>query len=185
MKLKPITDPFTANIVTSGWASYGFNYLDDFDSSQEENQPFGNSSILNKFGRAQFNYTQKTSFYNKGGYVLGIDLSNTTEEIAHKQISLLKDSGFIDSQTRSIVVDMVMFNAYTDLFTMVTYVATFEANGLLSNRLELYNLKWRYYNGVTGFTRALVEIAFIFLLIFYWLLELSNIFEQIKQQKKL
>ncbi len=49
---------------------------------------------------------------------------------------MLKESGFIDRKTRSIVVDMVMFNAYTDLFTMVTFVATFEANGLLSNRLE-------------------------------------------------
>ncbi len=67
---------------------------------------------------------------------------------------------------------------------MVTFVSTFEANGLLSNRLELYNLKWRYYQGVTGFTRAVFEVAFIFLLLFYWLLELSNIFEQIKQQKK-
>ncbi len=58
---------------------------------------------------------------------------------------MLKESGFIDRKTRSIVVDMVMFNAYTDMFTMVTFVATFEANGLLSNRLEFYNLKWRYY----------------------------------------
>jgi len=55
---------------------------------------------------------------------------------------MLKDGGFIDSKTRSIVVDMVMFNPYTDMFTMVTIVAIFEANGLLSNRLELYNLKW-------------------------------------------
>jgi len=63
---------------------------------------------------------------------------------------------------------------------MATFVATFEPNGLLSTRLELYNLKWRYYQGVTGFTRAICEVAFILLLIFYWLLELSNIFEQIK-----
>ena len=80
---------------------------------------------------------------------------------------------------------MVMFNSYTDLFTMVTFVAIFEANGLLTTRLELYNLKWRYYNGITGFTRAICEVAFIVLLLFYWLLEMSNILEQIKQQKKM
>ncbi len=93
---------------------------------------------------------------------------------------MLKNGGFIDRQTRSIVVDMVMFNPYTDMFTMATFVAIFEANGLLSNRLELYNLKWRYYQGVIGFSRAVFEVAFIFLLLFYWLLELSYIFEEIK-----
>lgn len=72
MKLKPNYDPYSSKIVPDGWASYGFDYLSDFDSSQEEDTPFGNG--LKKFGFSNFTYTSNLSFYKKGGYVLGIDL---------------------------------------------------------------------------------------------------------------
>jgi hypothetical protein len=78
MKLKPNNDQFSNKIVPDGWASYGFDYLNDFDSSQEENNPFGKTDTLKKFGFTNFNYTRNVSFYKKGGYVWGIDLKNTT-----------------------------------------------------------------------------------------------------------
>jgi hypothetical protein len=74
MKLKANNDLFSQKIVSEGWASYGFNYLSDFDSFQEEDTPFGQSKALNKMEFTYFNYTRNLSFYKKGGYVLGLDL---------------------------------------------------------------------------------------------------------------
>lgn len=74
MKLKNNTDPYQSRIVPDGWASYGFDYLSDFDSSQEDNAPFGKTQVLKKYGFTNFNYTSELSFYKKGGYVWGIDL---------------------------------------------------------------------------------------------------------------
>jgi hypothetical protein len=61
-------------MVPEGWASYGFNYLSDFDRFQEDDSPFGSSKDLNKFVFTNFSYSRNLSFYKKGGYVLGIDL---------------------------------------------------------------------------------------------------------------
>jgi len=70
---------------------------------------------------------------------------------------------------------MVLFNSYTDLFTMLTFVAIFEANGLLSTSIELYNLKRFYYKGLYGLFRALCEACFVLLLIFYLIIEVNQI----------
>jgi hypothetical protein len=56
-------------------------------------------------------------------------------------LDTLKAGGYIDRQSRTVVLDAVLFNGETDLFTMVTFTTVFEANGLLTTEVELYNLK--------------------------------------------
>jgi hypothetical protein len=60
MKLVPNADPYTSRYVSEGWATYGFDYLDSLDTTQEETSPFMNGTSL---------YTKETSFYRLGGYV--------------------------------------------------------------------------------------------------------------------
>ena len=81
-------------------------------------------------------------------------------------------------------MDMVLFNPYTDLFTMVTFVATFEANGLISPKVQLYNLKRYYYRGLYGSFRLFCEICFVLLLLFYLLIELFEIWGKLAGFKK-
>lgn len=122
-----------------------------------------------------YNYSKSDSFYGKGGYVVSLDIDNIERNESLKMAEALRATGFLDRQTRSVVVDMVLFNAYTDFFTMVTFVAVFEANGLLTTQVNLYNLKRFYYRGVYGAFRLLCEIAFVLLLIFYIMIEVNEV----------
>jgi hypothetical protein len=79
------------------------------------------------------------------------------------------------------VVDAVLFNSYTDFFTMVTFVAVFEANGLLSTSVKLYNLKRYYYTGLYGAFRLFCEALFTLLLIFYVMIEVNEVKTKINQ----
>lgn len=96
----------------------------------------------------------------------------------------MKSSGFIDIQTRSIVVDFVMFNSYTNMFTMITFITMFEPNGLLTASIKLYNLKRYYYVGMHGAFRLICEGLFFILLVLYIILKLNEIMGDIKQVRK-
>lgn len=163
----PNTDPFTSKYVKEGWTSYGFDYLASFDQDYEDLKAFGYQNT--------FNYTKEGSFYSLGGYVRELNIGNMTRQQALKTLDTINVNGFIDKQTRSIVLDMILFNSYTDMFTMITFVATFEANGLLSPTVEMYNLKRKSYQGVYGAVRIFCEVSFILLLIFYLLIEIFEI----------
>ena len=100
------------------------------------------------------------------------------------RIRELKDKGFIDKQTRSIVMDMVVYNKQTQFFTVINFVAVFEANGLITTDIELFNLKKNYYQEVAGYFRLVCEVCFTVLLVFYWIIEVAEIAGEIAAQKK-
>jgi hypothetical protein len=78
---------------------------------------------------------------------------------------------------------MVMYNPYTEFFTMINFIAIFEANGLISTDVELYNMKKDYYTGSLGNFRLVCEICFCCLLIFYFIIEFIEIVSDIKGKK--
>lgn len=41
MKLVPNDDYYTQAYISQGWASLGFDYLDEFDADAETTDPFG------------------------------------------------------------------------------------------------------------------------------------------------
>ncbi len=57
----------------------------------------------------------------------------------------MQQAHFIDKQTRSLMIDFVLYNPYTQFFTYVNFLAMFEANGLIWTDIELFNLKKDYY----------------------------------------
>ena len=59
-------DKFTRLYIKQGWASYGFDYLDDYDATQESAANFGYNEC--------FTYQLADSFYGKGGYTFVIDV---------------------------------------------------------------------------------------------------------------
>lgn len=196
IKLTPNEDPYTSQFAPEGWASYGFNYLESFDNDYEDSSQFGedpsnrgSSSTYFKFGNHSFaklpyNYTIDQSFYRKGGFVTTLYLNELKLSEALNILDKLKESGFIDRQTRSIVVDAVLFNSNTDFFTLLTFVAVFEANGLLTTTVELYNLKRYYYKGLSGVFRLVCEILFCLLLIFYIMIEINEVRAKVEAQRR-
>ena len=85
MQLVDNPDPYAAAYVSQGWASFGFQYIDSYDASQENNTNYGidptavapaifvqNDDNLEWQPPTQFNYTNSGdphSFYSKGGFV--------------------------------------------------------------------------------------------------------------------
>ncbi len=65
----------------------------------------------------------------------------------------------------------------------MTFVTTFEANGLLSTAIELYNLKRHYYDSGLGVMRLAFEICFAILLLLYLLLEMNKIWIEIATKR--
>ncbi len=47
MKLIPNDDSYTSAFVADGWASFGFDYLDDLDEDQETTDAFGTDKSFN------------------------------------------------------------------------------------------------------------------------------------------
>lgn len=74
---------------------------------------------------------------------------------------------------------MIVFNNYTNLYTLVTFIAIFEANGLLATSVKLYNMKKEYYKDATSVFRFAFEIFFAILLILYLILEIQKLWQEI------
>ena len=79
---------------------------------------------------------------------------------------------------------MVVYNSYTQFFTLINFIAVFEANGLITTSIILYDLKRNYYDEGLGYFRLICEISFICLLIFYFIIELIEIIGDIKAKKR-
>ena len=96
----------------------------------------------------------------------------------------MQNCSWIDRQTRTIVLDFVLFNKYTDFYTMATFIATFEPNGVLGTKIVMYNLKRQYYAGLSGFIRLLCEGFFFLNIMFYIVLEVYAVIQKIKEKRK-
>jgi hypothetical protein len=83
-----------------------------------------------------------------------------------------------------IVIDTVIFNPYTGLFTVLDLIAIFEANGLITTKIELFDIKKKYYEGFSGFFRLVCEGCFCLLLVFYVIIELIEIIGDINGKRR-
>jgi len=181
MKLVPNEDEFTQSFVKEGWASLGFNYYDPFDSAVETTEPFGSNGPFS--ASPAFSYQVRDTFGGKGGYLQEFDVYNMSQVEAAQRLGWLQNDSFIDQQTRSIVVDFVLYNPYTQFFVDANFVAVFEANGLISTSTYLYDLKKTYYAGTEGYFRLVCEACFCCLLVFYLIIEVIEIVKDIKAKK--
>ncbi len=109
-------------------------------------------------------------------------MTQLTEDQAIKAIDKLNLTDFIDRKTRSIVVDLILYNPYTDFYTLIVFKAIFEPNGLINPKMQLYNMKRKYYDG--NYARMGCEIAFVCLLFFYMMIEINEIRLHVKTKKK-
>jgi hypothetical protein len=79
----------------------------------------------------------------------------------------------------------VVYNSYTGFFNNVIMVATFEANGIVKTKLEMYNIKRYYYSAaLVDIFRLVMEVCFIILLLYYFIIETIEISGDITQMQK-
>ena len=132
MNMVENTDSLTKNIVKERWASLGFEYNDNYKAGIESTEPL---EALN------LTYTVENTYMNKGGYLIYYDLDNTDKDDLLGYIQHLNDSNYIDLQTRTIVIDYMLYNPYVDLFIIISMVSTFKANGALESKFNMQEIK--------------------------------------------
>lgn len=181
MKLTPNEDEFTQSFVKEGWASLGFNYYDNFDAAVETADPFGGNGPFTD--SPAFRYQLRDTYDGKGGYLQEFDVYNMSQAEATQRLDQLQNASFIDQQTRSIVVDFVLYNPYTQFFVDANFIAVFEANGLITTYTYLYDLKKDYYTGAQGYFRLTCEVCFCCLLVFYLIIEVLEIAKDVRTKK--
>lgn len=82
MKLIENTDPYSKSYVSKGWASTGFEPLDDYDAAYESTESFGilNSTCTNftdgSTCQRAFSYSINGTFSELGGFVRSITIDD-------------------------------------------------------------------------------------------------------------
>ncbi len=116
------------------------------------------------------------SVYGGGGYVANLDLN---QQISLDIIQNLQNQGWIDRQTRAIVVEFLVYNPNVNIFTFVALVAEFHTAGGTVHYSNLYLMK-AYSLGSSTAYYLLCGFALIVYYIYYIVLTLIRLCKQRK-----
>eukprot|EP01022_Parablepharisma_sp_SALTPOND_P021381 TRINITY_DN418_c0_g1_i1.p1 TRINITY_DN418_c0_g1~~TRINITY_DN418_c0_g1_i1.p1 ORF type:complete len:1397 (+),score=125.69 TRINITY_DN418_c0_g1_i1:158-4348(+) len=154
------------------WASDGFDY-DSPKQDVEDTAPYGPNGI--------YTYTDK---YRLSGYVSYINIFRDSKETSLSILSNYETNNWVDQQTRSIVVDFIVYNPYAKMHTYVSALLLFAKTGSVTPRLDLYHIKDTYYSWQgEEFFRALCEIVFVVILAVYIIQQPFGIYATYKKVK--
>jgi len=80
------------------------------------------------------------------------------------------------------VIDFYVYNPYADTYVVTNLIAMFEANGMIEADIDIYDIKRNYYGTREGIIRFVFEIFFVILLVFYFIMEILEIINDIKER---
>ena len=96
-----------------------------------------------------------------------------------KKIDDLRKNSYFTFDTKLLVTDMMFYNSYTDIYTIVIIQTDFKPNGFIdSSKMEFLNIKGKYYEMSQPSTifRLICEILYVIILIYYIVIEVYQIF---------
>lgn len=102
-------DQHTSHLINKKWISTKTQFA-NFDEFKEDIE--FNETISFKDGFT-YEYQKEGSYLENGGYVVNLDIQGDSYEKVKTQLQNLKDSHYINNQTRMIVTDMMFYNPYT------------------------------------------------------------------------
>jgi len=138
------------------WVGDGFEH-DSKEQEQEETAPYGPEGI--------YTYTEE---YKLSGYTTYVNIFKENMILLLYMLSTYGAGDWMDQQTRSILVDFIVYNPYVETYVYVSALLMFEKTGSVAPRLELWFIKASYYSWYgSDLLRAICEIIFIILLIIY------------------
>jgi hypothetical protein len=124
----------------------------EYSSETESRQAFG--PVLDVGGKPRYGFTTaeingENSFvgqantYNGGGFRTSVPskTSNITQGQAITLIRQLRDTRWIDRQTRAVFTDMSLYNPATDILSVIKLSCEFPPSGGALPRLNLRNLR--------------------------------------------
>jgi len=160
----------------------------DYDKTSEEKQAYGPVSDAS-FGQPRYQYRTaadngensfrgQTATYYGGGYqmVLPSKARNDTQIVAETTVKQLRDTMWIDRQTRAVFVDFTLYNPALDFMVVVKLAAEFPSSGGAVTRCYTRMVKTEHIYPRTWGTLALVlECCFLLLILGYMALEVRLI----------
>ena len=160
----------------------------DYNKENEDRQAYGPVSDTS-FGEPRYQYTgaeengessfrgQATTYYG-GGFQQALPsvARNDTQAAALTKIMQMRDTTWIDRQTRAVFVDFTLYNPSLDYIVVVKLTAEFPASGGAITRTYTRMVKSEHIYPRTWGTLALVlECSFLFLILVYMALEIRLI----------
>jgi hypothetical protein len=100
---------------------------------------------------------------------------NLSEEQATNFLQYMEYSGYIDSSTAAISVSFVVYNSQVEVFMLVSVEFTIEEGGSIKLVPSISSLRADPYSTATDRFRAVLEIIFIFVVIFNVFVELGEL----------
>jgi len=138
------------------WENDGFDY-DDPKQDYEDTNPYGPNRIY-----------KYVSQYKLLGYLNYIDIFRNDKNSSLQIMDDFDRNNWVDSQTRSIVVDFVLYNPYLKLYTYVNVLLLFSKTGSVQPKLALHHIKKDYYSwqGET-YVRGVCEVVWVVIMCIY------------------
>ncbi|XP_078585987.1 polycystin-1-like protein 2 isoform X1 [Branchiostoma floridae x Branchiostoma japonicum] len=112
------------------------------------------------------------ALYAGGGYVAELS-TNPAESVAI--IQDLKNNMWIDDNTRAVLVEFTIYNAYVNLFSVVTLALELPVSGGVFPRADIQTV--RLYNYTSQYTLYIMacEILYVIMLLFYLYREVKEL----------
>eukprot|EP01116_Phalansterium_solitarium_P000642 TRINITY_DN10483_c0_g1_i1.p2 TRINITY_DN10483_c0_g1~~TRINITY_DN10483_c0_g1_i1.p2 ORF type:complete len:409 (-),score=133.96 TRINITY_DN10483_c0_g1_i1:777-1970(-) len=115
----------------------------------------------------------RVTTYPGSGYV--IDLPSDNETLALETFTNMWDSLYIDDQTRVVFIDMMFYNANTDLHSWVRLTSEFPAVGGVLTTYDIRTHHVHRYQDAADFTILTLELIFVMMLLYYMVVEVVEI----------
>ncbi|EDV28218.1 uncharacterized protein TRIADDRAFT_53596 [Trichoplax adhaerens] len=148
------------NNYTVGWKSISH-------SPQQNPWHFQTSSMTGSYP-----YWGQYHIYYGGGYVVELSRNESQSQLTLNQ---LQQQGWIDHQTRAILIEFTIFNAQVNLFSVVTLLAEFPATGGIMPFVEIQTIRLFRDHYSAGMLVIVCEIIFVSFIAYYIYRELSKL----------
>lgn len=142
----------------------------------ESTEPFGNISLQNRTMLDMFNYTEDESGIEGFKTDFGWSTSRGKDEIA--KLESIKKHRWLDGYTKTVDVDLTLYNHNLKLWTCVRYRIEFDlAGGIKPTELtRILNMQpYNLYNGA-ALVRMVLELIYAATVVYYIVLEFFDIF---------
>jgi hypothetical protein len=151
------------------WDGNRINY-DDKKQGNEDTSTYGDESKI-------FQHTKDESYERNGGFVVLTDIFNSTLDANLALINNAEDNEWLDGQTTSLVLDFIVYNPYLDNIMYTRCVIKAEPSGRLETKVLTDALKRSYYTGF-DFIRAICEVIFVIICLFYLFQKCFEMYEE-------
>lgn len=111
--------------------------------------------------------------YSGGGYIIVLEPSMKNVE----RVKELEKNMWIERHTRAIVTEFTIYNAQTNLFSVVTLVAEFPATGSVIPHSSVQTIRLYNYTNSLMFFVFTIDILYVLFILFFTYREIKNIYK--------